>query len=192
MNKESINKTHSICVFCGSKNGLDPDYESVTKQLATLIADNNLNLIYGAGNIGLMGILAEQVLALGGTVTGIIPSHLCKKEILHDGLTELFVTDNMLERKQLMMTKSDGFIALPGGLGTLDEILEVATWKQLGQLDKPLCLINTNDFYNPLLSFLQSLVKTGFLEQWQLELLALAKTPEQAIKLMLSSIVTKP
>ncbi len=177
---------HSICVFCGSKKGIQPEYEQVTRQLATLLVENNITLIYGAGDIGLMGILADQVLSLGGQVIGIIPKHLCKKEIVHDGLTELHVTENMLERKQLMMAKADGFIALPGGLGTLDEILEVATWRQLGQLDKPLCLINTNNFYKPFSTLIQSLVKAGFLEQWQVDLLPLLNTPEQAIEFLLT------
>ncbi len=176
----------SICVFCGSKNGIKPEYEQVTRQLATLLIENNFTLIYGAGDIGLMGILADQVLALGGKVVGIIPKHLCKKEIVHGGLTELHVTENMLERKQLMMAKADGFIALPGGLGTLDEILEVATWKQLGQLDKPLCLINTNDFYKPFSKLIQSLVDAGFMEQWQLDLLPLLNTAEQAIEFLMT------
>ena len=177
----------SICVFCGSKSGIHPEYEQVTRQLATLLVENNITLIYGAGDIGLMGILADQVLVLGGQVIGIIPKHLCKKEIVHDGLTELHVTADMLERKQLMMAKADGFIALPGGLGTLDEILEVATWRQLGQLDKPLCLINTNGFYNPFVSFIQALVHSGFMEPWQVDLLPLLKTPEQAIQFLLTA-----
>ncbi len=176
----------SICVFCGSKNGNQPEYKDVTRQLATQLVENNLTLIYGAGDIGLMGILADQVLALGGQVTGIIPKHLCKKEIIHNGLTELHVTENMLERKQLMMAKADGFIALPGGLGTLDEILEVATWKQLGQLNKPLCLINTNGFYNPFVSLIESLISAGFLQPWQVDLFPLLKTPEQAIQFLLT------
>ena len=177
----------SICVFCGSKNGIQPEYEQATRQLATLLVENNITLIYGAGDIGLMGILADQVLALGGQVIGIIPRHLCTKEIVHDSLTELHVTEDMLERKQLMMAKADGFIALPGGLGTLDEILEVATWKQLGQLDKPLCLINTNGFYNPFISCIQSLVNNGFMEPWQVDLLPLLNTPEQAIQFLLTT-----
>jgi uncharacterized protein (TIGR00730 family) len=177
----------SICVFCGSKNGNQSEYKDVTRQLATQLVENNLTLIYGAGDIGLMGILADQVLALGGQVIGIIPKHLCKKEIVHDGLTELLVTENMLERKQLMMAKADGFIALPGGVGTLDEILEVATWNQLGQLDKPLCLINTNGFYNPFVSLIKSLISTGFLQPWQVDLFPLLKTPEQAIQFLLTA-----
>ena len=177
----------SICVFCGSKNGIQPEYKQVTRQLATLLVENNITLIYGAGDIGLMGILADQVLALDGQVIGIIPKHLCKKEIVHEGLTELHTTEDMLERKQLMMTKADAFIALPGGLGTLDEILEVATWRQLGQLDKPLCLINTNGFYNPFVSLIESLANTGFLEPWQVDLLPLVNTPEQAIQFLLRS-----
>ncbi|HFD12671.1 MAG TPA: TIGR00730 family Rossman fold protein [Crenotrichaceae bacterium] len=177
----------SICVFCGSRTGSNSQYEKVTRQLATELVDNSLTLIYGAGDIGLMGILAEQVLSKGGRVIGIIPNHLCKKEIVHNGLTELVVTENMLERKQLMMTRADGFIALPGGLGTLDEILEVATWKQLGQISKPLCLINSDGFYDPFISFIQNLVDAGFMDQTQLELLPLMETPEQAIRFLLSS-----
>ncbi len=176
----------SICVFCGSKKGINPEYEQATRQLACLFVENNISLIYGAGDIGLMGLLADQILARGGKVIGIIPKHLCKKEIVHDGLTELHITENMLERKQLMMTKADGFIALPGGLGTLDEILEVATWRQLGQLDKPLCLINTNGFYNIFSTLILSLVDAGFLEQWQVDLLPLMNTPKEAIQFLLA------
>lgn len=179
----------SICVFCGSRNGNNPEFEAVTRRLATSLVENNLTLTYGAGDVGLMGKLADQVLAQGGQVTGIIPNHLCKKEIVHDGLTDLFVTDTMLERKQLMMSKANGFIALPGGIGTLDEILEVATWRQLGQLDKPLCLVDTNGFYSPFIALIQSLVESGFVHHSQLELFPLVKTPEQAVDYLLSRIV---
>jgi len=178
----------SICVFCGSRNGHNPEFETVAKQLANALVENNFTLIYGAGDIGLMGILADQVLKNSGQVIGIIPKHLCNQEIVHDALTELYITDNMLERKQLMLSKADAFIALPGGLGTLDEILEVITWRQLGQLDKPLCLVNTNDFYAPFISLLQSLVNSGFVDQSQLDCLPLSDSPGQAIDYLRSSL----
>lgn len=180
----------SICVFCGSKDGKDPDFEQTTRQLAKLFVEQDITLIYGAGAIGLMGILADEVVRSGGKVIGIIPQHLCKQEIIHRNLTEVFITENMLDRKQLMMEKADGFIALPGGLGTLDEILEVATWNQLGQLDKPLCLLNTNGFYDQFMGLIHHLVKSEFLDQRQLTLFPIVETPQQAISSIISTLIS--
>ena len=178
----------SICVFCGSRDGIDADFQQITRQLSTLFVEHNITLIYGAGAIGLMGILADEVIRAGGRATGIIPQHLCKQEIIHRNLTEVFVTETMLERKQLMMEKADGFIALPGGLGTLDEILEVATWKQLGQLDKPLCLVNTNGFYDQFIDLIDHLIKSEFLDQRHSALFTIVDTPQQAISTTIDAL----
>lgn len=178
----------SICVFCGSRDGNDSDFEQSTRQLATLFAEHNITLVYGAGAIGLMGTLANEVIRSGGRTTGIIPQHLCHQEIIHHNLTEVFITETMLERKQLMMEKADGFIALPGGLGTLDEILEVATWNQLGQLDKPLCLVNINGFYDQFIDLINHLIQSEFMDQRHSALFTIVDTPQQAISTIIAAL----
>ena len=128
----------SLCVFCGSRKGADPAYEAAARRLGEIIAEQGIHLVYGAGGIGLMGVLAETVLARGGRVTGIIPDFLMKYEVGDPGLTELIVVESMHQRKARMFEMSDGFVVLPGGLGTLDETFEIVTWKQLRQHSKPI------------------------------------------------------
>lgn len=153
----------SVAVFCGSNPGLDPTYADTANELGALLAARSIGLVYGGGKVGLMGVVADAVLAGGGTVTGVIPRHLWEKEVGHEGLTELLIVDSMHERKMAMADRSDAFIALPGGVGTFEELFEAITWTQLGIHDKPVGLLDVAGFYGPLLAFLDGTVDAGFL-----------------------------
>lgn len=155
---------HSICVFCGSNTGKDAVYAEAARSLAQAVAGSGMKLVYGGGNIGLMGVLAEAALAAGGHVTGVTPRRLLEKEVVHTGLSELRVVDTMHERKALMAELSDGFIALPGGLGTYEEMFEALTWAQLGFHRKPCGLLNVAGFYDRLADFLDHAVAERFLK----------------------------
>jgi uncharacterized protein (TIGR00730 family) len=153
----------SLCVFCGSNSGNDPIYANVARDFGALLAASNIALIYGGGHVGLMGIIADAVLAGGGKAIGVIPRMLWDREVGHRNLTELHVVETMHERKAMMASLSDAFVALPGGLGTLEETFEVWTWAQLGIHRKPLGFLDANGFYAPLLSFLDRAVDAGFI-----------------------------
>ncbi|SEF68783.1 TIGR00730 family Rossman fold protein [Bosea lathyri] len=155
----------SICVFCGSNPGNEPVYAAGARAMGTEIARRGLVLVYGGGAVGLMGIVANAALEAGGEVHGIIPRALREKEIGHFGLTRLEVVDTMHTRKARMAELSDGFIAMPGGIGTFEELFEIWTWGQLGIHSKPLGLLNIAGFYDPLASFLDGTVEAGFLKQ---------------------------
>ena len=155
-------KMKRICVFCGSKSGLSPDYARAAVETGRLLAERGLGLVFGGGSVGLMGVLADAALAAGGEVIGVLPKPLEGREIAHRGLTEMHVVDTLHDRKGLMGDLSDAFIALPGGLGTLDELFEVLTWSQLGVHDKPCGLINVAGYYDPLLALLDAAVREGF------------------------------
>ena len=154
----------SLCVFCGSSAGATPVYREAAVAFGHVLADQNIGLVYGGGKVGLMGAIADSVLARGGTVIGVIPQHLVDREVAHAGLTELRVVGSMHERKALMADLSDGFVALPGGLGTLEEFFEVWTWGQLGLHRKPYALLNVNGFYDPLVTFIDDLVAQRFVK----------------------------
>ncbi len=151
-----------ICLFCGSSPGVRPAYLDFARDFGTDLASRGLDLVYGGGRIGLMGAVADAVLAAGGKVIGVIPRSLADREVAHAGLTELHLVDTMHERKALMADLADGFAALPGGLGTLDEWFEIWTWAQLGYHQKPIGLLNFEGFFDPLLTFLDRLVAEGF------------------------------
>ncbi|HWJ61050.1 MAG TPA: TIGR00730 family Rossman fold protein [Acidimicrobiales bacterium] len=153
-----------VAVFCGSNHGNDPAFTATAVELGRLLAERGIGLVYGGGNVGLMGEVADAVLAGGGTVTGVIPQHLWEKEVGHQGLTELLVVDSMHERKMAMADRSDAFIALPGGVGTFEELFEAITWTQLGIHEKPVGLLDVAGFYAPLLGFLDDTVASGFLK----------------------------
>ncbi|HEX8952116.1 MAG TPA: TIGR00730 family Rossman fold protein, partial [Polyangia bacterium] len=144
-----------LCVFCGSSPGRSPDYAAAARRVGALLARRGIGLVYGGGNVGLMGIVADAVLADGGEVVGVIPRALVDRELAHGRLSELVVVDTMHERKQRMHDLSDGFIALPGGFGTLDELFEALTWAQLGMHQKPCGLLDVNDFFAPLRAFIE-------------------------------------
>jgi uncharacterized protein (TIGR00730 family) len=152
----------AVCVFCGSSVGSHLIYSEAARRLGTVVAERGLHLVYGGGKVGLMGLLADAALAAGGQVTGIIPKALLKKEIGHEGLTNLRVVDSMHERKMLMAELSDGFVALPGGYGTLEEFLEVLSWAQLSIHEKPCALLDVDGFFGPLSSLFDLAVKEGF------------------------------
>ncbi len=153
-----------LCVFCGSSPGADPAYAEAARGLGRLLAEREIELVYGGGNVGLMGVLADSVLAAGGSAIGVIPRSLEAREVAHRGLTELRIVGSMHERKALMAELADGFIMLPGGIGTLEEFFEVWTWAALGLHGKPCGLLNIRGFYTPLVAFLDRLVGQRFLQ----------------------------
>jgi uncharacterized protein (TIGR00730 family) len=153
----------SVTVFCGSNHGFDPLYTTVARELGALLAREKIALVYGGGSVGLMGEVADATIQAGGEVTGIIPRSLWEREVGHRALTQLTVVETMHERKAMMAAQADAFIALPGGLGTIEEIFEIWTWAQLGIHDKPLGFLDTNGFWTPLLTFLDQATEAGFL-----------------------------
>ena len=153
----------SLCVYCGSKSGADPRHEATAAKLGRLMAQSGVRLVYGGGSVGLMGSVADSVLANGGEVFGVIPKGLFTTEIGHPGLTELVEVGSMHERKAMMAAEADAFIALPGGLGTLEELAEITTWSQLGIHNKPVGVLNIDGFWEPLLGFLDGAADAGFI-----------------------------
>ncbi|MBR7798739.1 TIGR00730 family Rossman fold protein [Undibacterium fentianense] len=154
----------SICVYCGSAKGNSPAFHLAALGMAQQLVSNKIELVYGGGDVGIMKIIADEVLRLGGHVTGVIPKALLDREVGHNNLNQLHVVANMHERKAMMAELSDGFIALPGGIGTLEELFEMFTWLQLGFHHKPLGLLNVDGFYDQLLQFLDHAVQSGFLK----------------------------
>lgn len=152
----------TVTVFCGSSPGNDPAFAEAARTLGAVLVERNIDLVYGGGDVGLMGVIADAVLAGGGRVTGIIPSDLWDKEVGHHGLTELLVVGSMHERKLAMAERADAFVALPGGVGTFEELFEVLTWTQLGIHQKPAGVLDVNRFYEPLLAFMDATVDAGF------------------------------
>jgi uncharacterized protein (TIGR00730 family) len=174
----------AVCVFCGSSTPPDPRYGDTARALGTLLAQRGVGIVYGGGSVGLMGELADAALASGGRVTGVIPVGLFSREIGHTGLTELHEVGSMHERKQLMYDLSDAFIALPGGLGTLDELAEVATWSQLGLHRKPIVLLDVDAFWEPLVTQLDRMVATGLLKPANRALVGRTQSPEEALRVL--------
>ncbi|SNS93175.1 hypothetical protein SAMN05421640_1674 [Ekhidna lutea] len=154
-----------IAIFCGSKMGNDPAYESAARELTETLVKKGIEIVYGGGDVGLMGVVAETALKNGGTITGVIPDKLYEMEVAHTGITKLYRVKDMHERKALMADLSDGFIALPGGVGTLEEMTEVMTWAQIGYHNKPCAFLNTNGYYNHFIAFFDHMEKQGFLYQ---------------------------
>ena len=156
---------NSVCVFCGSSMGIHPIYKKSAYTLGRHIAEEKLSLIYGGGSVGLMGVLADAVMEHGGEVIGIIPRFLYEKEVGHDDVTELIIVDSMHERKQKMAELAHGFIAMPGGIGTMEELFEIFTWSQLALIKKPVALFNVNNFFDDITHFLNKMVKEGFIKE---------------------------
>jgi len=167
----------SVCVYCGSREGASPAYSQAATAIGEGIARRGWKLVYGGGRAGLMGRVADAALAAGGRVVGVIPRTLMEREVGHRGLTELHVVDTMHQRKRLMAERSDAFIALPGGIGTFEELFEVWTWRQLGYHDKPVGLLNVDGYYDTLLGFLGQTVAGGFVSPQQHALLEVAREP---------------
>ena len=168
----------SVCVYCGSRHGVRPAYTAAAQVLGRAIGSRGWQLVYGGGRVGLMGEVADATLAAGGRVVGVIPESLKELEVGHPGLHELHVVPTMHVRKQMMAERADVFIALPGGIGTLEELYEVWTWHQLGYHDQPIGLVNTQGYFDPLLLFMAHTVAEGFLAPAQHALLRVDSDPE--------------
>ena len=172
----------SIAVYCGAAHGADPRYADAARALAQSLVEHNIGLVYGGGKVGLMGVIADEVLRLGGEATGVIPKALLEREVGHAGLTRLFVVKDMHERKAMMSDLAEGFIAMPGGMGTLEELFEMITWAQLGIHAKPIGLLNVDGFYDKLAGFVAHLVETGFVRPAHAALMQLEAEPDALIR----------
>ena len=179
-----MNQIKNVCVYSASSTKIAPVYFAVAEELGHLLASKGINLINGAGSIGLMAATSNAALASGGTVTGIIPQFMVEQGWHHTGLTQLIETETMHERKRLMADMSDGVIALPGGCGTLEELLEIITWKQLGLYLKPIVVLNVDGYFNPLLEMLQKAIDENFMRPEHGNIWVVAETPEEAVQLL--------
>jgi len=160
----------SVCVYCGSKPGQDPRFAAVAQEVGQWIGQHGGQLVYGGGRNGLMGLIADSTRAAGGRVVGVIPSALVEREWAHEGCDELHVVDTMHERKRMMMERADAFLALPGGIGTFEELFEVWAWRQLGYHDKPIGILSSLGYYERMMAFMQDAVREGFMGEWQMDL----------------------
>ncbi len=176
----------SVCVFCGSNVGARPDYASAARDLGTELVARDFRLVYGGGNVGLMGVIADAVLDAGGHVTGVIPQALAQKELAHPRAQEMHVVGSMHERKAMMSDLSDGFIAMPGGLGTLEEFFEVLTWAQLGFHRKPVGLLNPESFFNPLLAFIDAACEESFIRWSHRQIIISSDQPSEILDMFQS------
>ena len=179
-----MNQIHSVCVYSASSTKINPVYFEAAEELGSLLAEHHIRLINGAGSIGLMCAVADAVLKNGGEVTGVIPRFMVEQNWHHTGLTELIEVESMHERKQKMAILSDGFVALPGGCGTLEELLEIITWKQLGLYLNPIVILNVNGFFDPLLEMLGKAIDENFMRQQHGDIWKVAQTPEEALRLL--------
>jgi uncharacterized protein (TIGR00730 family) len=174
----------SIVVFCGSSSGTEAAYTTDAIQLGKVFAENNIRLIYGGAQVGLMGAVADGVLNNGGQVTGVLPHFLSAKEIAHPNLTEMILVDTMHERKLKMNELADGVIALPGGFGTMEELFEMLTWGQLGLHPKPIGILDSNGFYQHLIGFIDTMVRQGFLKKINQDMLLVGNSAEELLEKM--------
>lgn len=171
----------SVAVFCGARAGNSPFYVEAARQLGSELAQRGLSLVYGGGHVGLMGTVADACLAAGGKVVGVIPQFMVERELAMTGLSELHITDSMHSRKALMAERADAFIALPGGFGTLDELFEILTWRQIGLHDKPIGLLNIQGYYTELLGFIKHAVKEGFVSASDSANLLMQESPSRLL-----------
>ncbi len=178
---------HSVCVYCGSRTGTDPVYAEAASAMGGAIANRAMTLIYGGGSVGLMHAAAEAALAGGGRVVGVITELLMQREVGHTGLSELHIVENMHQRKKMMADYADGFIALPGGLGTLEELFEVWTWRQLGYHNKPIGLLNVQGYFDLLLDFLAQSHEQGFVRSDVLAALVVETDPDRLLDRMVGN-----
>ena len=177
-----MNNIKSVCVYCASSTKINQAYFDAAQRLGQLLAGNNIRLINGAGSLGLMCAVSDATLAAGGEVTGVIPRFMVEQGWQHNGLTELIEVESMHERKQTMATLSDAVIALPGGIGTLEELLEIITWKQLGLYLNPIIILNINGYFDPLLDMLEKAIGENFMRRQHGDIWVVANTPEDAIE----------
>ncbi|MEK8045986.1 MAG: Rossman fold protein, TIGR00730 family [Burkholderiales bacterium PBB6] len=171
----------TLCVYCGSRHGTDPAFTAAARAVGQLIGERGWRLVYGGGNVGLMGEVADATLAAGGQVIGVIPELLLQKEVGHRQLTELEVVQTMHQRKQRMAELADAFVALPGGIGTFEELFEVWTWRHIGYHDQPIGLLNTSGFYDPLLTFMKHTLASGFIDGEQQRMLTVDAEPARLL-----------
>jgi uncharacterized protein (TIGR00730 family) len=179
----------NLCVYCGSRAGVSAAYADAARTLGSLMGSGGHGLVYGGGNVGLMGIIADAVLAAGGPVVGVIPEALVQREVGHVGLSEQHVVPDMHVRKRLMAERADAFVALPGGIGTLEELFEVWTWRQLGYHDKPIGLLNVGGFYDGLLAFMDRCVAQGFLDADQRAVVLVDTDPARLLDTLAAAAV---
>ena len=179
--------TFSLCVYCGSRSGAEPRFAEAAAQVGRWIGERRGQLVYGGGNHGLMGVLADATLAAGGRVVGVIPKSMVEREWAKTDCTELHVVDNMHQRKSLMADRADAFLALPGGIGTFEEFFEAWTWRMLSFHQKPVGLLDLDGYYAPLMTFLRQSVKNGFMNDWQMELLTVGGDLESLLPQLVQS-----
>jgi len=177
----------TICVYCASSTQIKPSYFDATSSLAQILANSNLSVVYGGGSNGLMGQLADSVLAEGGKITGVIPRFMCEVEWNHTSLTELILVETMHERKEKMATMADAVVALPGGCGTLEELLEVITWKRLGIFTKPIVIVNLEGYFDALITMLDRAVDEHFMRDEHREMWKVVETPEEVLSAIQNS-----
>jgi uncharacterized protein (TIGR00730 family) len=176
----------AIAVYCGASMGVGEHYAQAARSLGRALVDRGLGLVYGGGNVGLMGVIADEVMRLGGEATGVIPKALVEKEVGHTGLTRNFVVNDMHERKAMMAALSDGFIAMPGGMGTMEELFEMLTWSQLGIHSKPVGVFNVAGFYDGLVSFLAHQQQQGFVRPQHAALMMVESDPDALVARLLA------
>lgn len=176
-----MSRFRRICIFCGSSPGSDPEYLTIAREVGTLLAEQNIDVVYGGAKVGLMGAVADAALAAGGKVLGVIPMRLMHREVAHDKLTELFVVESMHARKTMMAHLSDAFMALPGGWGTLEEVFEITTWTQLGYHQKPVGMLDAKGYYARIREFVAHAAGEGFLRPEHRKILHFADTPRELL-----------
>jgi uncharacterized protein (TIGR00730 family) len=179
-----VKNLDQLAVYCGSAPGTDPAFADATRATAAAMVREHVQLVYGGGRLGLMGLIADTVLELGGEVYGVIPQALVDIEVAHPSVTELHIVETMHERKAKMTELADGFLALPGGIGTLDELFEAWSWNALGYHKKPFCLLNVDGFWDGMIEFIDHATQSGFLSAQRRSQLLVAETPEQALEML--------
>lgn len=182
----------NVCVYCGASSRVSERYLQAAREVGEVLAENNLGLVYGGGRLGLMGMVANSVLDNGGNAIGIIPKHLQDREERHDELSELHIVDTMHTRKQMMVERSDAFLILPGGYGTLEEAFEILTWKQLGLHHKPIIFVNIDDFWTPLKELKSHLFDEAFIKAEDLKLFGFVESPKQIIAALIAQSAINP
>lgn len=186
----TVGAAFSVCVYCGSRSGTDPQFTDLARATGRWIGARGGQLVYGGGRNGLMGVVADAALEAGARVIGIIPASMVEREWGHTGCTELLVVDTMHERKRMMAERADAFLAMPGGIGTLEEFFEAWTWRQLGYHDKPVGLLNVNGYYDSLLGFLRNAVASGFMAPWQMDLIQVNSDPAPLLQQLVQAAGT--
>jgi uncharacterized protein (TIGR00730 family) len=186
-----MTEIRSLCVLCGSREGDDPAYREAAIRLGTLMARRGVRLVYGGGSIGLMGVIADAVLAAGGEAIGVIPDFLVRYEVGHRRLTELIITGSMHDRKRQMFEMADAFVVLPGGLGTLDETFEIVTWKQIRLHDSPIVVLDAGGYWAPLRALIEATIAAGFAHASAGELLSFVATPEEVLQVLAAAPAPK-